>query len=326
VLISRTPLRISLGGGGTDLPSYYSRHGGFVIAAAIDRYVYIAINRTFTDDYFLKYSALERVQAVEDVEHPIIRHALELHPVGPALEIVSVADIPAGTGLGSSGSFTVGLLRALHGFKREPVTPGDLAEEAAHIELDLLGEPAGKQDQYIASFGGLTCFEFRPNGSVHVSPLTISTATLHDLDEHLVMFFTGYSRSASELLGDQHKRTEAEDESMVSNLDRIKALGVETCRALEAGDTGAFGELMHEHWLQKRERSPGMSNDDLNRWYDVGIEHGALGGKLVGAGGGGFLLFYTREQARLREAMRAEGLTEVRFSFDHDGSMLIVRD
>jgi D-glycero-alpha-D-manno-heptose-7-phosphate kinase len=326
VLISRTPLRISLGGGGTDLPSYYSRHGGFVVAAAIDRYVFIAINRTFTDDYFLKYSALERVQSVADIEHPIMRHALELHSVGPGLEIVSVADIPAGTGLGSSGSFTVGLLRALHGLKREPVTPGDLAEEAAHIELDLLGEPAGKQDQYIASFGGLTCFEFRPDGSVHVSPLSISTATLHDLDEHLVMFFTGYSRSASELLGDQHKRTEAEDDAMVANLDRIKALGVETCRALEAGDTTAYGELMHEHWQHKRERSPGMSNEELNRWYDVGIEHGALGGKLVGAGGGGFLLFYTREQARLREAMKAEGLTEVRFSFDHDGSMLIVRD
>jgi D-glycero-alpha-D-manno-heptose-7-phosphate kinase len=326
VLISRTPLRISLGGGGTDLPSYFARNGGFVVAAAIDRYVYITINRTFTDDYFLKYSALERVTAVDEIEHPIMRHALELHPVGPALEIVSVADIPAGTGLGSSGSFTVGLLRALHGFKREPVTPGDLAEEAAHIELDLLGEPAGKQDQYIASYGGLTCFEFRTDGSVHVSPLSISTATLHDLDEHLLMFFTGYSRSASELLGDQRARTEADDEAMVANLDRIREIGIETCGVLEAGDTAAFGELMHEHWLHKRERSPGMSNDDLNRWYDAGIEHGALGGKLVGAGGGGFLLFYTREQARLREAMTAEGLTEVRFSFDHDGSTLIVRD
>ena len=309
MLISRTPLRISLGGGGTDLPSYYSRGGGFVVAAAIDRYVYIAINRTFTEDYFLKYSALERAKAVEEIEHPIIRHALELHPVGPALELV-----------------TVGLLRALHGFKREPVTPGDLAEEAAHIELDLLREPAGKQDQYIASYGGLTCFEFRPEGSVHVSPLSISTATLHDLDEHLLMFFTGYSRSASKLLGDQRTRTEADDGAMVANLDRIKEIGIETCRVLEAGDTTAYGELMHEHWLHKRERSPGMSNEELNRWYDAGIEHGALGGKLVGAGGGGFLLFYTRERARLREAMRSEGLTEVRFSFDHDGSMLIVRD
>ena len=326
MLISRTPLRISLGGGGTDLPSYYSRNGGFVVAAAIDRYVYIAINRTFTDDYFLKYSALERVQAVDEIEHPIIRHALQLHPVGPALEIVSVADIPAGTGLGSSGSFTVGLLRALHGFKRHPVTHGDLAEEAARIEIELLQEPAGKQDQYIASFGGLTCFEFHTDGGVHVSPLSISTETLHDLEENLLMFFTGYSRSASELLGDQHRRTEADDAGMVANLDHIKQLGLETRRVLEAGDTARFGELMHEHWRHKRERSPGMSNEQLNRWYDLAIEHGAVGGTLVGAGGGGFLLFSTRDQARLREAMAAEGRPEVRFTFDHDGSTLIVRD
>jgi D-glycero-alpha-D-manno-heptose-7-phosphate kinase len=326
VLISRTPLRISLGGGGTDLPSYYSRHGGFVVSAAIDRYVYIAINRTFTDDYFLKYSALERVNAVDEIQHPIIQNALQLHPVGPGLEIVSVADIPAGTGLGSSGSFTVGLLRALHGFKREPVTHGDLAEEAAHIEIDLLQEPAGKQDQYIASFGGLTCFEFREDGAVHVSPLSISTATMHDLDEHLLMFFTGYSRSASKLLADQRQRTESDDAEMIANLDRIKDIGHETCRALEAGDTARFAELMHEHWLHKKERSPGVSNEELNRWYDLAIENGALGGKLVGAGGGGFLLFYTRDQTRLRPAMSAEGLAEVRFSFDHDGSTLIVRD
>jgi D-glycero-alpha-D-manno-heptose-7-phosphate kinase len=326
VLISRTPLRISLGGGGTDLPSYYSRRGGFVVSAAIDRYVYIAINRTFTDDYFLKYSALERVKAVDEIQHPIIQNALQLHPVGPGLEIVSVADIPAGTGLGSSGSFTVGLLRALHGFKREPVTHGDLAEEAAHIEIDLLQEPAGKQDQYIASFGGLTCFEFREDGSVHVSPLSISTATMHDLDEHLLMFFTGYSRSASKLLGEQRRKTESDDAEMIANLDRIKHIGHETCSALEAGDTGRFAELMHEHWLHKKERSPGMSNEELNGWYDLAIENGALGGKLVGAGGGGFLLFYTREQTRLRQAMSAAGLTEVRFSFDHDGCALIVRD
>jgi D-glycero-alpha-D-manno-heptose-7-phosphate kinase len=326
VLISRTPLRISLGGGGTDLPSYYSRRGGFVVSAAIDRYVYIAINRTFTDDYFLKYSALERVKAVEEIQHPILRLALKLHDLEPGLEIVSVADIPAGTGLGSSGSFTVGLLRALHGFKRQPVTHGDLAEEACHIEIDLLHEPAGKQDQYIASFGGLTCFEFREDGVVHVSPLSISTATLHDLEEHLVMFFTGYSRSASDLLADQQRRTESDDEEMVANLDDIKRIGLETRRVLEGGDTDRLGELMHEHWLHKKERSPGMSNENLNRWYDRAIQSGALGGKLVGAGGGGFLLFFTRDQVRLREAMAAEGLTEVRFSFDHDGSTLIVRD
>ena len=209
MLITRTPLRISIGGGGTDLASYYSRHGGFVISAAIDRHVYIAVNRTFTDDYFLKYAALERVKQIDEIDHPIIRTALQQHPIGPSLEIVSVADIPAGTGLGSSGTFTVGLLRALHAYKREPVTPGDLAEEACHIEIDLLDRPAGKQDQYIASFGGITCFEIEQDGRVHVSPLSISTPTLHDLEEHLLMFFTGYSRRAEELLDDQRQRTEA---------------------------------------------------------------------------------------------------------------------
>lgn len=326
MLITRTPLRISLGGGGTDLPSYYRRHGGLVLAAAITKYVYIGINRTFTDDYFLKYSALERVNRPEEIRHPIIRSALSLHPVGPSLEIVSLADIPAGTGLGSSGTFTVGLLRALHAFKREHITPGDLAEEAAHVEIDLLGEPAGKQDQYIAAFGGITSFEFAPDGDVHVAPLSLSTATLHDLEEHLLMFFTGYSREAGTLLADQRDRTEAGENAMVANLEHVKRLGLEIRDALEHGDTARFGRLMHEHWLQKKERSPGMSNDDVNRWYDIAMANGALGGKLVGAGGGGFLLFYASDPKALRSRMAEEELTEVRFAFDFDGSSVIARD
>jgi D-glycero-alpha-D-manno-heptose-7-phosphate kinase len=326
VLITRTPLRISLGGGGTDLPSYYSRHGGFVLAAAITKYVYIGINRTFTDDYFLKYSALERVKRSDEIHHPIIRSALALHPVGPSLEIVSLADIPAGTGLGSSGSFTVGLLRALHAFKREHITPGDLAEEAAHVEIDLLGEPAGKQDQYIAAFGGITCFEFSQNGVVQVAPLSLSTAMLHDLEEHLLMFFTGYSRDAGSLLADQRERSESGDEAMLAALDYVKELGVEIRDTLRRGDAGGFGRLMHEHWSRKRERSEGMSNDEVDRWYDVAIANGALGGKLVGAGGGGFLLFYAEDQKALRAAMKEEGLNEVRFGFDFDGSTVVARD
>jgi D-glycero-alpha-D-manno-heptose-7-phosphate kinase len=326
VLITRTPLRISLGGGGTDLASYYTRRGGFVVSAAITKYVYIGVNRTFTDDYFLKYSALERVVTPDEIRHPIIRSALELHPVGPSLEIVSLADIPAGTGLGSSGTFTVGLLRALYAFKREHVTPGDLAEEAARVEIDMLGEPAGKQDHYIAAFGGITYFEFAPDGAVHVSPLSISTATLHDLEEHLLLFFTGYSREAGKLLADQQRRTEAGDDEMLGRLDRVKKLGLETRDTLQKGDTAAYGRLMHEHWLQKRERSQGMTNDDVDRWYDVAMANGALGGKLVGAGGGGFLLFYATDQKALRAAMKQEGLAEVRFTFDFDGSTVVTRD
>jgi D-glycero-alpha-D-manno-heptose-7-phosphate kinase len=326
MLITRTPLRISIGGGGTDLPSYYSRFGGFVISAAIDKYVFIGINRTFSDDYFIKYSALERVREIDEIEHPIVRSALQLHPIGPALEIVSLADIPAGTGLGSSGTFTVGLLRALHAFKREHVSTGDLAEEAARIEIEMLGRSVGKQDQYIAAFGGITCFEFAPDGRVHTSPLNISTATLHDLEEHLLMFFTGYSRSAEALLEDQSTRTSADDEEMVQSLRATEQSGREIREVLENGDTEAFAGLMHEHWQRKKARSSAISSESINRWYERGIESGALGGKLVGAGGGGFLLFYASDRKALRRAMSEEGLAEVRFSFDFEGSTLIVRD
>jgi D-glycero-alpha-D-manno-heptose-7-phosphate kinase len=327
MLITRTPLRISIGGGGTDLPSYYSRRGGFVVSAAIDKYVSIGINRTFTDDYFLKYSALERVGSVDEIDHSIIRSALSVHDVGPSLEIVSLADIPAGTGLGSSGSFTVGLLRALHAFKREHVTAGDLAEGAADIEMNMLGRAAGKQDPYIAAFGGITCFELAQDGTVHVSPLSISTKTMHDLEENLLMFFTGYSREADLLLEDQRQRSEQGDDEMLANLEGVERLGRQIRDVLEGGDTHGFASLMHEHWLRKRERSRSMSNEAINRWYDVGMEAGARGGKLIGAGGGGFLLFYADEdQKALRDAMAAEGLAEVRFGFDFDGSTVVVRD
>jgi D-glycero-alpha-D-manno-heptose-7-phosphate kinase len=325
VLITRTPLRITLGGGGTDLPSYFRQRPGFVISAAIDKYVFIGINRTFTEDFFLKYSALERVERPGEIEHPIIRAALESHPVEPGVEIVSLADIPAGTGLGSSGTFTVGLLRALYAWQREHVSAAELAEEACRIEIDVLGRPVGKQDQYIAAFGGVSCFRFEPDGSVGVAPLELPTATMHELEERLLMFFTGSSRTADELLDDQRKRTEAGDESMLAGLKRVEDLGAMIRDALVAGDVARFGELMHEHWAEKRERSPGMSNPDIDRWYEAGRANGAVGGKLTGAGGGGFLLFLADDPAALRAAMEAEGLAEVRFGFDHDGSTIVVR-
>lgn len=326
MLITRTPLRISIGGGGTDLPSYYRRREGFVISAAISKYMFIALNRTFTADYFLKYSALERRGSIGEIEHEIVREVFRAHGVAPGLEMVSLADIPSGTGLGSSGSFTVGLLRAVYGMKREHVTAGALAEEAAHIEIDVLGEPVGKQDQYIAAFGGLTCFEFHEDDRVTVSPLAISQDTLHALEERLLLFFTGYSRSAGSILADQHQRSTSGDEEMLENLEATKALGVEIRRVLEDGRPGDFGRLMHEHWERKRARSTGMSNDRIDRWYAAGLDHGALGGKLVGAGTGGFLMFYAEDPASLRTAMSAQGLREMRFAFDLDGSTVIVRD
>jgi D-glycero-alpha-D-manno-heptose-7-phosphate kinase len=326
VIITRTPLRLSLGGGGTDLPSYYEHHGGMVIAAAIDKYVFVAMNRTFTDDYFLKYSSLERVTSSADIEHPIVREAFEGHKVEPAVEMVSVADIPSGTGLGSSGSFTVGLLRAIYAYQRSHATPSILAEEACSIEIDKLGRPVGKQDQYIAAFGGFTCFYFEPGGQVSIAPLQLTSDTLHDLEEHLLMFFTGYSRDAEHMLEDQKSRSERGDSAMIDSLHFVKEVGLSSKNCLETGDTEQFAFLMHEHWMRKRERSQGMTNDQIDKWYQLGMGHGALGGKLVGAGAGGFLLFYAKDPTLLRRAMQGEGLTEVRFQFDHDGSVVLARD
>jgi D-glycero-alpha-D-manno-heptose-7-phosphate kinase len=325
MLITRTPLRISIGGGGTDLPSFYQRREGFVISAAINKYVYIALNKTFTDDYLLKYSELERRRTIDEIGHPIIREALRIHEVDPGLEMVSIADIPSGTGLGSSGAFTVGLLRALYAFKREHATEMVLAEQSAHIEINLLGEPVGKQDQYIAAFGGLTCFDFHSDGKVTVSPLAISQATLHDLEERLLLFFTGYSRSAGSILADQRSRSDEDDTQMLENLEYTRDLGLRIRDVLEGGDCPGFGKLMHEHWERKRQRSAGMSNERIDELYGLGLENGAVGGKLVGAGAGGFLMFYADDPATLRTAMADAGLAETRFTFDLDGSIVLTR-
>ncbi len=323
MIITRTPLRISIGGGGTDLPSYYRRFGGFVISAAINKHIYVGINETFGGGYFLKYSALEHADALDDIRHPLIREALRMHDVRPPVEIVSMADVPAGTGLGSSGAFTVGLLRAIHAFKRKYVDPGVVAEEACKIESEILREPVGKQDQYIAAFGSLACFEFCEDGEVKVSPLKVSNSTLYNLEDRLMMFFTGYSRNASAVLDDQKVRSELGDNQMLENLHFTKQLGQCIKLALEQGNARRFGELMHEHWMHKKERSPAMTNEGINRWYEIGRENGAVGGTLVGAGGGGFLLFYADDRDRLRNAMVKEGLQEFRFKFDHEGSKLL---
>jgi D-glycero-alpha-D-manno-heptose-7-phosphate kinase len=326
MLITRAPLRVSIGGGGTDLPSYYERRGGFVISAAIDKYVFIALNSTFTTDFLIKYSKLERVDDRRLIEHPIVREAFELHNVEPGIEMVSVADIPSGTGLGSSGTFTVALLKAIHALQRKHATDGAIAEEAAHIEIDRLGESVGKQDQYIAAFGGITCFDFHADGTVNASPLAIDEQALALLEERLVLFFTGYTRSAGSVLDEQKTRSETDDAEMLEGLDRTKELGLEIRRELESGNPAGFGELMNEHWQRKRQRSKSMSNPQIDHWYDVGLANGAVGGKLVGAGAGGFLMFYADDPEKLRTAMTAEGLAEMRFRFDLDGATVIVRN
>jgi D-glycero-alpha-D-manno-heptose-7-phosphate kinase len=324
MLITRSPLRISLGGGGTDLPSYYRDHGGYLISAAIDKYVYVTISRPFIEGVILKYSKIEKVDTVDAIEHPIIREAFRMMGITELQhEITTLADIPAGTGLGSSGSFTTALLKALYSFERRLLLPGDLARLACELEIERLDQPVGKQDQYIAAYGGITAFEFAKNGEVHAAPLAMPQATLHELEDHLLLFFTGFSRSASEILKDQDQRTKQADNSMVEGMHYVKELGRRSKQALEAGQPALFGEIMHEHWENKRKRSKGMSNPKIDEWYELGRKAGAIGGKLVGAGGGGFLMFYSPEPNKVRQAMLGAGLEEVRFRFDFDGTRVV---
>jgi D-glycero-alpha-D-manno-heptose-7-phosphate kinase len=325
MIITRSPLRITLGGGGTDLPSYYREHEGFVISASIDKFVYVTIMRPFVPGIFLKYSRLEHVNQVDEIQHAIIREAVRMMNFRtPQIEITTLADIPAGTGLGSSGSFTTALLKALYAHRRRLLVPGELAELACEIEIQRLHEPIGKQDQYIAAYGGITCFQFHSDDRVEATPLQISMNTLFDLEDNLLLFFTGFSRSAGVILKDQDSRTQKSDPEMIQNLHYIKELGLRSLKALESGRTAEFGEIMHEHWQHKKRRSSGMSNSQIDEWYELGRKNGAIGGKLVGAGGGGFIMFYAEDRKRLRETMASIGLEEVRFRFDFEGTKVLI--
>lgn len=325
MIIARSPLRITLGGGGTDLSSYYRDHEGFLVAAAIDKYVYVTVTRPFTEGVYLKYSALEQVQRVSEVKHPIIREALSMQKLEtPQVEITTLADIPSGTGLGSSGSFTTALLKGLYAHRRKLIHPQELAELACHIEIDRLGEPIGKQDQFIAAYGGLTCFTFHKDDRVTAEPLKVSMDTMFDLEENLLLFFTGFSRSAGGILKDQHARSQRHDQDMLRNLHYVKELGYSSKTALESGNAGRFGELMHEHWEHKKRRSGSMTNPQIDEWYELARDNGAMGGKLVGAGGGGFLMFYASDRNKLRRAMAKAGLEEVRFRFDFEGTKVVL--
>lgn len=325
MIIARSPLRISLGGGGTDLPSYYENHTGFLIAGAVDKYVYITLHETFAPGLIIKYSKLEQAKTADEIEHPIIREAFKLAEIEDrSLELTSMADIPAGTGLGSSGSFTTALLKALHAWNRNLIHQAELAEQACDIEITRLKEPIGKQDQYISAYGGITCFKFLPGGKVEAWPLKISEETLYNLEDNLLLFFTGYSRAASSILKEQDDKSRSADVAMLENLHFAKDLGFRSQRALESGDLHEFAGLMDAHWQRKKERSGGMSNPRINEWYELAMASGALGGKLIGAGGGGFLMFYAEDKTKLRRAMFQAGLKEVRFRFDFEGTKLLV--
>jgi D-glycero-alpha-D-manno-heptose-7-phosphate kinase len=325
MLITRTPLRITLGGGGTDLPAYYETSGeGFLIAAAISKYVYVAVHDNFADRYLIKYSRIEDVNFAHEVSHPIVREALLGLKIAPGLEITSFADIPAGTGLGSSGAFTVGLLKALHQRAHQSPTNFEIAEEACRIEIEKLGEPVGKQDQFICALGGLTTLTFRNGGEVVAEALDLNPLVSEDLEDRLQLFFTGVRRRAVDELSALHEGADLSDQSIRKNLDAIRTIGYESATALRNGDLGWFGHLMSEQWRLKFERSPSSLHQQVDQWLQHARRAGALGGKLVGAGGGGFLLILSEQTASVRQAMTELGLREVPFTFDHLGASVVI--
>ena len=327
MIVTRTPLRISLGGGGTDLPSYYRKHGGFVISAAINKYIYINVNKHFFPGYLLKYSETELTDSIAEIKHRIIREALTMLHIDEPLEITSMADVPGGTGLGSSGTFSVGLVHALLAHTRRLADAELLAQTAVEIEMNRLKDPVGKQDQYIAAYGGILIQEYHQDDTVTVASAKMTEQSLFELRDSLMLFFVGTTRSASSILQDQKTRSEQDDEAMMRSLHHAKEIGYQTLKVLESGEISNFGELMHEHWLKKRERSKGMSNGRIDELYDLALSKGgASGGKLVGAGGSGFLMFQTPDRRRLRRTLLEQGLSEVDFSFDFDGSMVLLRN
>lgn len=325
MIIVRSPLRISLGGGGTDLPSYYEKFGGYLISAAINKYIYITLNDNFSKDLIVKYSKTERVENSSKIEHPILREVFSLtNTNGVGLELCSMADIPSGTGLGSSSSFTVAVLKALHVYNRNIISTHNLAEQACDIELNRLKEPIGKQDQYISAFGGITEFKIDTAGNVTVTPVPISTDTFYDISENLLLFFTGYARSASNILREQDQKSKNSDEEMIKNLHYVKQIGIQSYKSITSGDLVEFAKLMNEHWQYKKSRSNNMTNSHIDQWYELALKNGALGGKLIGAGGGGFLMFYAENKKNLRKVMKECGLTEVNFTFDFEGTKQIL--
>ncbi len=325
MIITRTPLRISLGGGGTDLPSYYRPHGyGFLIAAAITKYVYIAVNDNFDNDLLLKYSEVERVSDRNQVRHPLLRECLISQDIAGGIEISSMADIPTGTGLGSSGAFTVGVLKALNHRRHGSMSNLEIAAEASRIEIEKLSEPVGKQDQFIAAIGGVTAFTFKSDESVQVESLSLSLSTRSQLEENLLLFFTGLRRSASEVLMEERNSSVSTKFDLETSLSRTRELGFKTKEALSGGNLEEFGRILTLQWQSKFQRQQGPTNSKIDSWIRDGISAGALGGKLVGAGGGGFLLFYAEDKIKLRKQMTELGLPEVRFGFDYEGSTLLV--
>ena len=327
LIVTRAPLRIPLGGGGTDLPSFYKEHGGFVISAAIDKYVYIQLNKLKIEDFIrVKYANTELVSNPKEIKHPLLREALIHSGITTGVEISAMSDVPGRTGMGSSGSFTVALITTLNTLNGENFSRKDLAEEAFYVEAERAKQPTGKQDPFIGAFGGLTCFEIDQSGEVTVSPLKLKENIKIELANNLLVFFTGIKRESFDILSEQVSATQSKNTTTVDSLHETKNIGYQVREALTSGQLDQFGFLLDQHWQNKKKRSSSMTNTDIDRWYEVGCSAGALGGKILGAGGGGFLMFYCplQYQKELRRKMAKEGLREMRFAFDYEGATVLL--
>ena len=326
MIITRTPFRITFGGGGTDLPSFYKEYGGFIFGAAIDKYMFISVNRPIVDNLVrVKYSKSETTESIHEVNHELARECCRIMGIEKAIEIVSMADIPAGTGLGSSSSYTVGLLNALHNMSRNYFSLKELAEQACTVEIDIIGKPIGKQDQYIAVFGGLTVLEIDKNGEVEVRSAKVNAETLENLENNVLLFYEGTSRDTNEILSEQSDKIGKKEEDTVSSMLFIKGIGKQILEAIEEGNVRRFGELLHEHWLAKKKISSKMTNPRIDDLYEIARENGCLGGKIMGAGGGGFFMFYCEnsDKCKLRKVMGEKGLKELKYSFAMEGSQVL---
>jgi len=325
MIITRTPFRLTLGGGGTDLPSFYSEFGGFILAVGIDKYMFINVNTPIVDDMIrVRYTTSEMVHSVDEVKHSLAREAMKFFGLSNGLEIVSLADIPAGTGLGSSSCYLVGLLNSLHALMQKPVAPARLAEEACHIELEILKKPIGKQDQYMAAFGGITAISIEKDGWTRVERLALSVDLVEALENNLLFFYTHETRDATAILSQQDAATKRNDSTVVGSLKEIKDIGLEIRDSIARGNLHRFGELMDIHWQTKKRLSSGITNPQIDAWYDLARRNGAIGGKISGAGGGGFLMLYCEDsKPQLREAMHRAGLRELNFRFEFEGSKVV---
>jgi len=325
MIVSRTPFRITLGGGGTDLPSYYENHGGFIFSFCLSKYMYVCLNRPSVDDLIrLKYSISESVESVEELQHDIAKACLKRVGINSKIEIASLSDIPAGSGLGSSSTYTVGLLNALYSIQGHYKSLEFLADEACTIEMDILKKPMGKQDQYLAALGGFVRLDIDKQGVVVPTRIKLEKSIMNELNRNLLIFYTGQQRKNDKILNEQDQSTKNNNEEVLNSLHYIKESGYKILDIVQSGNLDELGLMFKDHWEMKKKLSLGVTNDRIDSIYDTALENGAIGGKVSGAGGGGFFTFYcNNDHSKLRTAMKEKGLQELEYSFDLDGSKII---